>query len=258
MDTAKWDSHAGNYQQVFQAGMNDYNRALIAFLMDNAMLFPGCRVLDVGCGVGKYGTYFASLGCDVTLTDISGRMLCRAEENMRPFHSPWRVLQCDFNTVSPEEPAFAGGFDLAISTMSPAIHDLATVRKLSAMTRGWCFVTNFVSWQQPLRDRFYAALGCAPAGAMSGGRRMMDALVQAVSAAGFQPRLRQVPYNWCDIRSPREAAEYLLSRHDGLDAEDPALLARAEAAAAGLCNARGEFEDRVSTQVAWLYWRCGE
>lgn len=255
MDTVKWDSHAGDYQRVFQAGINEYNRGLLDFLMEKQMLRPGCRVLDVGCGVGKYGTYFAALGCDVTLTDISGQMLRRAEENMRPFSTPWRTLQCDFNTVSPDEAAFAGGFDLAVSTMSPAIHDLETVQKLSAMTHGWCFITNFVSWRQPLRDRFYTALGFDPAASMAGGRDTMDTLVRAVSAAGFQPQLRYVPYDWLDIRSPREAAAYLIRRHGAMDEQDTALLARAETVAAGLCNARGEFEDAVYTQVAWLYWR---
>lgn len=255
MDIAKWDKDAGDYQRVFQGGMNEYNRKLMDFLIENRMLRPGCRVIDVGCGVGKYGTYFAALGCDVTLTDISSQMLRRAEENMRPFSVPWRTLQCDFNTISPDDAAFAGGFDLAISTMSPAIHDLETVQKLSAITHGWCFVTNFVSWQQPLRDKFYTALGLDPSESMVGSREDMDTLISAVSAAGYEPQLRCVPYDWLDIRSPREAAEYLIKRHSAMDEQDEDLLAKAEAVAAGLCNGRGEFEDAVHTQVAWLYWR---
>lgn len=255
MDIAKWDNTAGDYQRVFLGGMNEYNRKLVEFLMENQMLRPGCRVIDVGCGVGKYGTYFAALGCDVTLTDISGQMLRRAEENMRPFTSPWRVLQCDFNTVSPAEPAFSGGFDLAISTMSPAIHDRETVQKLSAMTHGWCFLTNFIAWRQPLRDEFYTALGFQPAGSMAGSKEDMNSLIASVSAAGYKPQLRCVPYDWTDIRSPREAAEYLIKRHDAMDVQDKALLSKAEAVAARLCNKQGEFEDTVQTQVAWLYWR---
>ena len=93
MDASKWDKHAGDYQRVFKVGISDYNRRLIKFLLNSGMLYPGCKVLDVGCGVGKYGTYFAALGCEVTLMDISPEMLRRAEENMqlpklRFFHLP--------------------------------------------------------------------------------------------------------------------------------------------------------------------------
>ena len=66
-----WDEAAADYQRVFRMGLNDYNRQLLEFFTSNGLLHPGCRVLDIGCGVGKYGTYFAELGCGVTLTDIS-------------------------------------------------------------------------------------------------------------------------------------------------------------------------------------------
>ena len=68
-----WDEAAADYQRVFRMGLNDYNRQLLEFFTSNGLLHPGCSVLDIGCGVGKYGTYFAELGCSVTLTDISPR-----------------------------------------------------------------------------------------------------------------------------------------------------------------------------------------
>lgn len=68
-----WDEAAADYQRVFRMGLNDYNRQLLEFFTSNGLLHPGCSVLDIGCGVGKYGTYFAELGCGVTLTDISPR-----------------------------------------------------------------------------------------------------------------------------------------------------------------------------------------
>ena len=74
-ERAKWDEAAPEYQSVFRLGLNDYNSALLRFWQENGMLTPGCRVIDIGCGVGKYGAYLAGLGCDVTLTDISENMI---------------------------------------------------------------------------------------------------------------------------------------------------------------------------------------
>ena len=255
MDTSKWDKQAGDYQRVFESGISGYNRRLLDFLLGSNMLSPGCKVLDVGCGVGKYGTYFAALGCDVTLTDISPEMLRRAEENMSPFTTPWRTVAGDFETLELSRLAPDGPFRLAISTMSPAIHDLATVEKLSKLTDGWCLLTNFVSWQQPLRDRFYRALGYEPAQSLAGGLNGLSFLEDAVKQAGFQPQLRYESYDWQDERSAGEAARYLMRRHPAMDENDPELFKQALDTAAGLCDGKGIFLDQVFTKVAWLSWK---
>ena len=161
-ERTKWDDAAPEYQSIFRLGLNDYNTALLRFWQENGMLTPGCRVIDIGCGVGKYGTYLAGLGCDVTLTDISEKMIAHARENMAPYKTPWRAVCCDFNEISGGEETFAEGFDLAISTMSPAVHDVGTVRKMSRMTHGWCFVTRFYDWQQPFRDALMHTMGMEP------------------------------------------------------------------------------------------------
>ena len=132
-DIQKWNEIASDYQRVYQLGINAYSKKLLDFLLEKDMLHPGCRVIDIGCGVGKYGTYFATLGCDVTLTDISAGMLELARQNMENFTTPWTTLECDFETVDPVHPVFEEGFDLGISTMCPAIHNVQTVRKLSDM-----------------------------------------------------------------------------------------------------------------------------
>ena len=88
-----WDEAAADYQRVFRMGLNDYNRQLLEFFTSNGLLHPGCRVLDIGCGVGKYGTYFAELGCGVTLTDISPAMLAHAARNMAAYATPWRIVE---------------------------------------------------------------------------------------------------------------------------------------------------------------------
>ncbi|MBO6040220.1 MAG: class I SAM-dependent methyltransferase, partial [Oscillospiraceae bacterium] len=147
-----WDEAAGDYQKVFALGLNEYSASLLRFWQEEGMIRPGCRVLDIGCGVGKYGTYLAELGCDVTLTDLSGEMIRQAAQNMARYDTPWRAFACDFHELSGTDPAFAGGFDFVLSTMSPAIDGVDAVRKMSGLSRGWCFLARVYSWEQPLRD----------------------------------------------------------------------------------------------------------
>lgn len=251
------DSNAvsADFQRVFDLGLNDYNRAFMQFVTADKMLPPGGSVLDIGCGVGKYGALFAELGHPVTLTDISRSMLDYAEKNMAKFSTPWRSMVCDFDKATGDEPVFRDGFDLVISTFSPAVHDLNTVRKMSAMSRGWCVAAKFVSWEQPFRDALAKHLGRdnfeTPAEDPS-------ELVRCVNAAGYPVHSRTVPYNWSDRRTPEEMADYLLrGRLSAISGRD-ALRADIIKYCTGHMSADGTVTDAVKTQVIWLYWNTKE
>ncbi len=254
----RWDQAAVDYQAVFRLGLSDYNRELLSFWTENGMLFPGARVLDIGCGVGRYGRCFAELGCDVTLTDISDEMLRHARENMGKCRTPWAVYCCDFNEVTGNEPVFAGGFDLSISTMSPAVHDAETVRKMSAMTHGWCFLARFYDWQQPFRDRLMQQMGLRPRRLFVDLRADCASMIQAVSEAGYVPQMNYVDYNWSDERTPEQMADYMRRNYFAEDenrkelARETLRLARAHAAE------NGSVIDNVNTKVAWIYWKTWE
>ena len=254
----RWDQAAENYQQVFRLGLNEYNTGLLRFWKEKGMLPPGARVLDIGCGVGKYGTYLAELGYDVTLTDISGEMLRHAAENMAKYQTPWAVWQCDFHEATGTEPVFSGGFDLTISTMSPAICDLETVRKMSRLTHGWCFLARFREWEQPFRDRLMRAMGREPMHVFRDLIGDVDSMLQAVREAGYEPQIEIVDYNWEDRRTPEQMADYM--RRSYFAEQDDADQLRAEAfrAAEHLCGEDGCVLDDIRTKVAWIYWRTEE
>ncbi len=253
-EKALWDALAGDYQAVFRLGINDYNAGLLRFFQKNGMIRPGCRVLDIGCGVGKYGTYLAALGCDVTLTDISGEMLRRAAENMAKFDTPQALYECDFNEVTGDEPVFAGGFDLVISTMSPAVHDTETVRKMSRLSQGWCFLSRFESWEQPVRDELMRRMGIEPRLTVENLDDDIASLIRAVEEAGFKPLLKHVRYNWSDRRSPEEMADYLCRRYFE-DNERERYCSSALATAKNMAGEAGFIEDAVNTTVTWIYWK---
>lgn len=259
LETEKlWDQMAGNYQAVYRLGLNDYNAGLLCFWQENGMLFPGCRVLDIGCGVGKYGTWLAELGYDVTLTDISGEMLRHAKENMARFTTPWAVYRCDFNEATGREPVFEKGFDLSISTMSPAIHDAETVRKMSAMTRNWCFLARFFDWQQPFRDELLRRLGQPPRPPFTDLKSDCVSMIRAVSEAGFAPLVQYVDYNWSDARTPEEMADYMHSRYFAGDEDAERLYAETLSISRDLAGPDETVQDEVNTKVGWIYWKTKE
>lgn len=254
----RWDRAADDYQSVFLQGISDYSASLLRFWQEEGLLRHGARVLDIGCGVGKYGSYLAALGCDVTLVDISGEMLRRAEANLAGARTPWAVFQCDFDAVTGREPVFAGGFDLAISTMSPAVHDEATVRKMSEMTRGWCFLARFCAWEQPYRDTLLRALGLPSRRPFHDLEGDCAAMLEAVRAAGYAPQVKTVPYDWADERTSEEMADYMLRNYFPDDPDHERLREETLRLARRDAGERGTVSDAVNTRVDWIYWNTGD
>lgn len=247
----KWDKAAGSFQKVFLGGENDYNRRLIAFLTEIAQLRAGDSVIDIGCGVGKYGRSLGVLGCDVTLADISPRMLEFAADNMADIKSPWHTLLLDFETA---EAGSIGSYKLAMSTMCPAVHDLETVKKFSAISNGCCFLSMFYDWRQPQRDAMFQTAGLNKRSLHGDMKAGCAAMLELVRKAGYEPEIRYEDYCWQDERSPEAEADYILNRYYEAHEQSPELKAQLTAAAEALSHG-GVFTDRVDTKTAWIYWK---
>lgn len=251
---AVWNSTAAEYQRVFRQGQNDYNRRVLAFWEEKGLLRPGDRVLDVGCGVGKYAVLLAARGCDVTLLDSSEEMLRFAAENMAGVKTPWRTVLCDFRAPGGES-ALRERYDFVFSTMCPAVAGEEEIGRLSALTKGWCFVSRFASWSQPLRDRVLRGAGLEPESPHGGAEKSCAALYEAVRALGSVPFTVEQPYDWEDVRSPAEMAESLFNRLSPERKSDLAVRDRLLAAARRAADPDGLLRDAVFTTAFWLYWK---
>ena len=251
---SKWNDSSDDYQLVFEEGINEYSKKLLGFLVDHKMLIPGCKVIDLGCGVGKYGTYFAQYGCDVTLLDVSDKMLKYASENMTPYETPWRVYEADFCEVTGKEPVFEGGFDLSTSMMSSSVCDIDTIKKMSDMTHGWAFVTRFFDWKQPFRDLITEETGVVST-VFDDLESECSQFIDSVKAAGYDPTVSYVDYDWADERTPEQMTDYFMQNVCESSPEDAAQI-REKVMEAVLrhCKEDGKVTDDVQTKVMWVYW----
>lgn len=259
MDKAvKWDSEAQNYQRTYLLGENQYNGELMDFLAAECGLRPGCRVIDIGCGVGKYGVYFANMGCHVTLTDISPKMLEYAQKNMAMTGSKWQTICCDWHAAPLDTAAFKEKFQLAISTMSPAICDVETVEKMSAVTEGFCFVSMFCRWDDPLRSSFCKRLGLEDRPVFENMDERCAQLIQCVCEAGFVPQISYRDYCWADERTAAEAAERFIARYYKAEEAPEHIKQAALEFARELAEEDGTITESINTKVLWLYWSTTE
>lgn len=246
--SAVWDNAADNYQQVFSLGISEYNRRVLDFLRAKGHIFPGSRVLDVGCGVGKYGTYLAALGCRVALNDISPKMLAFAKENMKAYPET-EFYPGDF--ASPSFPSDTGSFELVMSTMSPAVSSSAAIKKMISLSHGGVFIARFAQWSQPTRTKLLMLAGLSAFSDAGGVEEDCRDFENALRSTGnaFEKQLQ--PYSWSDPRTPEQLAAFTV-RSCGIE-DSPEIRRKLISAASLLADDSGLISDEVNTITAWYY-----
>lgn len=84
-------------------------RAVFAMLGD----VHGCRVLDFGCGIGRFSVEFAQRGASVVSVDLSMNMLRRAQASFSTDHLTKPDL---INAIAPSFPLASEQFDVVFET----------------------------------------------------------------------------------------------------------------------------------------------
>jgi SAM-dependent methyltransferase len=124
------------------------------FLRGRGLLGPDCEVVDVGCGPGRFAAEFARTARRVVGLDFSLRMI----EAGRRFTRGEDLHNVDFQVSDFQEadavpPDLAGSFDLAFSSITPAIAGVDALQRFMGLSRAWCMNICFVHTRNDLHDR---------------------------------------------------------------------------------------------------------
>jgi ubiquinone/menaquinone biosynthesis C-methylase UbiE len=97
-------------------------------------LSPGCRVLDVGCGVGRWSRLLAARGAHVTGIDLSPTMI---EEARRRAVAEGVAERCTFHVQDLSALDVEGPFDqvLAVTVLQHILDPMSLHSAISAMSR---------------------------------------------------------------------------------------------------------------------------
>ncbi len=69
-------------------------------ICEQIALTSGSRVLDIGCGIGRWGETLLSLGLNYIGVDYSKRLLEVAEDNLKNFGESYQLIQSSFQELS--------------------------------------------------------------------------------------------------------------------------------------------------------------
>ena len=159
-----WDAVAEGWAERVRTGSDQFRERIL----DSATLavlgdVTGKRVLDAGCGEGRFARMLAERGADVTGLDFSPAMidLAQKEERNRPLGISYLVADlADLPSLSPES------FDIAVAYLcliDVADHEEAMARIANVLKPGGqfvfsllhpCFTTKGSGWKRRVPNSF--------------------------------------------------------------------------------------------------------
>ncbi len=155
-----WDKRSGDWDLKYREGSSRKQQSeqriidTAQFLIGEGLLEKNFDVADIGCGPGRFAAEFAKTAHSVLGLDISdkmaeyGRIYAREQglENVS-------FLSGDFHEMDLQALGLTGKFDLAFSSITPAVGGLKGLDNFIAMSRKWCCNICFVHYQNDLNDR---------------------------------------------------------------------------------------------------------
>ena len=260
--TDTWDSQADKWDRKYRAEeereLHEVRiRDTAAWLRAQGLLGSEQDVADVGCGPGRYAAEFAKTARSVMGTDISPKMTEYGEAFCREqglANVSFRAV--DFHTADVEALGRAGSFDLAYSSITPAVSGLKGLDNFIAISRAWCFNANYVYSASPLHaDLMQTLFGRPPRRDRSSHAHSFYELFSLLWLRGYYPITHYYKqYREIRIAADRDSAQrmagFLLKKEEVTEDN----IRRIRRYLEDHADASGHLIDATDCWFGWLLW----
>lgn len=191
-----------------------------AFLKREGVSFKGSRILDIGCGPGRFTFAFAERGAQVVCIDSAENMIVRLREEMpESLQENITSLHADWHTLDLEEHGFTKAFDLVFANMTPAVMGPETFLKLMDASRQWCWFRGWAGRREnKLLEGLHKELFNKESDRFSGNFIITFNLVYAL---GFFPSCTFQSIGWTRRTTVSEAIEFYSNFFHSGDSQPP-------------------------------------
>lgn len=261
-----WDRHAPDWDRKYRA---EHERAehekriddTAAWLRAMGLLGADSSVADVGCGPGRFVAEFAKTAGYVVGLDISPKM---AEYGARYCREAGldntRFYAADFAEADLEALGLAGKFDLAFSSITPAVSGEIGIEQLMRLSRAWCFNASFVYSDNPLHTELMNTLFHRdPRRHKTNHSEWFHTLFEFLWQRGYYPITHyytqvKAPVRRADAETARQLTEYLLEDNEKNDEAVGKILKFLQSKA----DRNGFFTEYSECRYGWLLWDVRE
>lgn len=204
-----WDSMAIGFGQMNE--LDEETDCFFNLLKQHGMFNRNSRVLDVGCGTGKYALALAKQ-CDTVIgIDLSPKMLDIARQKADEQRlSNVEFISLDWHETDLAEAGYAKDFDLVIARMTPAIQSANTFMKLSEASRGWCIMSKPTKRRDPVSDAVKQLIGIEEK--RENGDRDIVYAFELLWESGMRPYLDYKEEQWDMHKTLEEAYGLYINR----------------------------------------------
>lgn len=205
---ATWNAMAANYgRERHKTDIDDRIQQTIDRLEKGGVVLNGSRILDVGCGNGRYARAFAGRGAEVVCVDVSEKMIERLQSESEPEElSKIRLLVADWKSLDIASAGFTSGFDLVFANMTPAVTDPDSFLKLMQVSNRWCWFRGWAGKRSnPLLERLHLAVNGIESEPFTGN---FNYAWNLVCSCGSFPDNRFETIQWTNRKSLDECADF--------------------------------------------------
>lgn len=152
-----WDEKAEHFGDYTIQAME--NNKFIKLLKDENLINDDFKVLDVGCGGGKYTLTLSKECSHIYGIDLSPKMIYYANENKKKFNINNAYFICDdWHELSMKESNLYKKFDLVFASMTPAIQSASTLEKMNEASKKYCVLRSNIKRKDSVYDKLMKIL----------------------------------------------------------------------------------------------------
>lgn len=249
-----WNSRAEEFNQKVYTGEGEerLNRILTLFT-SKGMMTSESKVLDIGCGPGKYAMEFAKKAKTVTGIDVSSKMIEYSKGNaLRKGLSNARFEVLDWEELDINYLEWDKKFDLVFASMCPAINSKATLEKLVNASCGYCFLSNFVERRDEVKD--YLSKNIVWQNAKGGYGKTIYCSFNILWLMGFHPEITYIDTAWENVIPLDKATDFYCSYFEMTQKVSSQQKDFIQSHLEKIAE-NGIVKETVQAKIAWMYWK---